>query len=130
MPFVGPLFPVFAYLLSRNGFCYGIADSSIVYYLHPELKPIAKRISDYSWYEAYPSLRTYQSYTLIESIASWTMPWPSYDASAELRTTLASIKEQKRPILHILMERNAPLPRVSHAVVAYKIVDFGDFPQV
>jgi hypothetical protein len=125
----GPLTPVFGILLEINGYCYGMSNSSLVYFFNPDLKPVTSKTTyEHTLLEARAKVRTYQWYGLGPYIRALIGLEPS-EPSEQYRLTLESIR-QGRPVIHGLMDRTSILPKGAHAVVAYKIIDLGSEKRV
>lgn len=121
-----PLVVPFLVALSEpNGYCYGMANSSIVYFFHPDLKPNpSKTTYNHTMLEARAKIRTYHWNQFFDAVKVIITPEP-WEATKQYNLTLESIR-QGRPVIHGLMERPGIwLPKKSHALVAYKIVDLG-----
>ena len=120
-----PLLPIFGVLLEENGYCYGMSNSSLIYYYHPYLKPVQNKSTyDLTLEEARAKVRTYQ-WHVVGPFIEILLGLKSSDPNEQYNDTLESIKNG-RPVMHGLMERNGAMPKKgSHAVVAYKIVDLG-----
>ncbi len=121
---VSPLRPVVGLLTEMAGYCYGMSNSSVVYFFHPELIPVPDTTThNLTVEEARAKIRTYQWYGLEPFFDILLEPETSYSPSEQYRLTLESV-QNGRPVIHGLMDRTGPLPKKgTHAVVAYKIVD-------
>jgi hypothetical protein len=125
-----PTLPIFGLLFEMNGYCYGMSNSSLVYFENPALKPVPGISTfDHSLLDARAKVRTYQWYAVEPSLRAIMGLEPS-DPAEQYDLTLSSIKQGK-PVMHALMARSGwQVEKGSHAVVAYKIVDLGDEKRV
>lgn len=121
-----PLLPIFGILFESNGYCYGMSNSSLVYFEFPFLIPDPDSTTyNLTLDEARGKIRTYQWY-VVGPMLNILMGLSPDEPDDQYQLTLDSIRNGQ-PVIHGLMERNGILPeKGSHAVVAYKIIDFGD----
>jgi len=115
------IYPFWSILLESGGHCYGMAATSSLYYVAPEIKPVPKDTSDMTRDEARSDIQYYhrtQSTHLLEAIM---MKDLGSITSLEYGIAHSSIKNLHYPIM-LLMQA----PEGGHAVVAYQILDLGD----
>jgi len=104
--------------------CYGMATSSSIYYVWPDLKPVDKPTFAMSQVEAKPDIIERQWEQIIHV---YPIVWGiykeevTYNAASEYERTLNCIKDKNEPILLHLIK-----PFKCHSVVAYKILEISD----
>lgn len=119
----GLLAPFLSFITEVNGYCYGMANSSIVYSLHDYLKP-DPQISTYAHdlEQVRDGIREYHHIQLSFLIPILIDP-PEISPNDAYSFTLDRI-ENGEPVIHWLMlSSESPRGGGNHAVVAYKIVE-------
>ena len=131
----GPLFAAFAVsgtIAEAAGHCYGMANSSLVYYRNPLLRPQPKSVFTHTLDEARAKIRTYHWYSL-SVMADLALRRESTDINAQYYDTRESIRRGV-PVLHYMTDKpdgilGINIGRPAHVVVAYKVVELEDDQQ-
>jgi hypothetical protein len=123
------LIPFFGVLTEINGHCYGMSNSSLIYFENPDINPVDSIYNDLTLAQALENIRTYQWYVIGPTLDIW-MGRMNSNTAEQYQQTLESIRSGDA-VIHILIERHGlQISEGSHAVVAYKIIDLGDKKKV
>ena len=111
--------------IGKSGHCYGMAASSLSYYLWPEIKPVNKTTFAMEESEAKGDIieRHWEQWTHIFSMLVRAGEIESdYNAAEEYDQIVQSIKDKEEPQFLFLREQSTG---ADHSVVAYKVLDIG-----
>lgn len=128
LPLLNPVFGAWNALTELNGYCYGMSNSSLVYYKNPILKTDTNvKTYELNIDSARAKIRTYQAYALIP-ILGILIDQGSNDIQKQFTDTVDQLKRGD-PVIHVFMhhDEGSILPGPgTHAVVAYKAIYFED----
>jgi PKD repeat protein len=114
---------------SPAGYCYGMASSSVIYWISPNLKPVNTTVYSLkrSQKKVIEKIKEYQKNLSVGTIAFLIQRLTGTNNPKDENSVILNSLRSQKPILLLMHGLNKDIlnDEVDHAVVAYQIIDLG-----